>query len=84
MPVTSSRPVLPSWPRPAALVLALISAHGVEAQEPARAGVELYLCGQSMMSRGLPREGLAKPVQVALSAMTAMELLQARGHRTVN
>lgn len=47
----------------------------------ADAGVEVYLCGQTAMSRGLPKEQLAPPVRMALSAMTAHAHLQARGYR---
>ncbi len=48
--------------------------------ELAAAGVELILCGQTAASRGLPRDGLAEPVTVALSAMTALVVLQERGY----
>jgi intracellular sulfur oxidation DsrE/DsrF family protein len=48
--------------------------------ELAAAGVELILCGQTAASRGLPRDGLAEPVTVALSAMTALAVLQERGY----
>lgn len=50
----------------------------------AGAGVEIYMCGQSAMARGLPPAELAEPVRMALSAMTAMEVLKERGFRTVN
>lgn len=49
----------------------------------ARAGVEIYLCGQTAMSRGLPREELAPQVRMALSAMTALVHLQDRGYRLI-
>lgn len=48
------------------------------------AGVELYLCGQSAMSRDLPRDRLQPYMQVALSAMTAIAVLKGRGYVTVN
>ncbi len=48
------------------------------------AGVEFYLCGQTAMSRGLPGDELIPGVTLALSAMTARAVLQARGYRTVN
>ncbi len=48
------------------------------------AGVELYLCGQSAMSRDLPLDGLQPYVRVALSAMTAIAVLKGRGYVTVN
>lgn len=50
----------------------------------ASAGVRVYMCGQSAASRGLAREELAEPVVMALSAMTAMWVLQEEGYRRVN
>lgn len=44
------------------------------------AGVELILCGQSAMSRGFYPELLAPDVEVALSAMTALAVLQQEGY----
>lgn len=46
-------------------------------------GVEIVLCGQSQSSRGIPRDALAAPVQVALSAMTALVELQGRGYQLI-
>lgn len=46
-------------------------------------GVEILLCGQSQSSRGIPRDALADPVRVALSAMTALVDLQARGYQLI-
>jgi len=43
-------------------------------------GVQVLLCGQSQMSRGLPRDRLAPGVKVALSAMTALAALQNQGY----
>ena len=43
------------------------------------AGVEFYLCGQSMMFGGFNKSELASPVQVALSAMTMLTVLQSDG-----
>jgi len=48
--------------------------------ELARAGVQIILCGQTAASRGLTRPELAKPVALALSAMTAHAVLQERGY----
>lgn len=48
-----------------------------------RAGVQMYLCGQTAMSRGLPKEKLAPQVQMALSAMTALVHLQDQGYRLI-
>ena len=47
-------------------------------------GVQVILCGQSQMSRGLERDRLAPGVQVALSAMTALATLQSRGYKGVS
>jgi len=45
------------------------------------AGVRIILCGQTSMGRDVPRDKLIPGVQVALSAMTAMSVLQAEGYR---
>lgn len=50
-------------------------------EELARAGARVILCGQTAASRDLPRDQLADPVEVALSAMTAHVLLQDKGYR---
>ena len=47
------------------------------------AGVKMYLCGQTAMSRGFPRAELAPQVQMALSAMTALVSLQEQGYRLI-
>lgn len=44
------------------------------------AGVRVILCGQSSMSRGFYPELLAPHVEVALSAMTALTVLQQDGY----
>jgi len=49
-------------------------------QELTGAGVQIILCGQTAASRGLPRDHLAPNVQLALSAMTALAVLQERGY----
>ncbi len=41
-----------------------------------KAGVEFYVCGQSMTYAGIARDQLADGIQVALSAMTMLTLLQ--------
>jgi intracellular sulfur oxidation DsrE/DsrF family protein len=46
-------------------------------------GVDVVLCGQTQMARGLPRDQLAPGVQVALSAMTALVDFQERGYRLI-
>lgn len=61
--------------------------HGVDnpnaelIRELASAGVEVILCGQTAASRGIPTDGLIDEVQVALSAMTALLILQEDGYR---
>jgi len=47
------------------------------------AGVEIYMCGQTAMARGLPAEDLSEPVDLALSAMTMLALFQGRGYGLV-
>ena len=46
----------------------------------ADAGVELYVCGQSMGMRGFAKSELAEPVRFATSALTMVHLLQAEGY----
>ncbi len=45
------------------------------------AGVQIILCGQTSMGRDVPRDHLIPGVQLALSAMTALSVLQADGYR---
>lgn len=45
-----------------------------------RAGVRVFLCGQTAGSRGLVATDLAAPVQMALSAITAHLVLNAEGY----
>ena len=49
----------------------------------AAANVEIILCGQTAMHRGLPPAQLAEPVQLALSAMTALATLQRQGYALI-
>lgn len=44
------------------------------------AGVQFYMCGQSLAFSGVDKEELAEPVDVALSAMTMLTVLQNDGH----
>ncbi|MEW6321734.1 MAG: DsrE family protein [Acidobacteriota bacterium] len=46
----------------------------------AAAGVRIYVCGQSLASRGFGFAHVGAPVTVALSAMTAHHLLRAEGY----
>lgn len=48
-----------------------------------KAGVEIVFCGQSSLSRDIPRNSLIPSVQVALSAMTALIQLQDDGYRLI-
>ena len=43
-------------------------------------GVRIILCGQTAASRGFPKHELAEPVELALSAMTALIVLQSEGY----
>ena len=52
-------------------------------QRLADAGVDFYVCGQSMAFGGFTRSELAGPVQVALSAMTMLTQLQNRGYALI-
>jgi intracellular sulfur oxidation DsrE/DsrF family protein len=44
-------------------------------------GVQLVLCGQTAGFRGVKREELLPGVQIALSAMTALNVFQAQGYQ---
>lgn len=48
-------------------------------QELLQNGTQLVLCGQTAGSRGIRREELLPGVKVAISAMTALNVLQAQG-----
>ncbi len=48
------------------------------------AGVQVILCGQTAASRGFERRELAAPVDLALSAMTALVTLQNEGFRLIS
>jgi intracellular sulfur oxidation DsrE/DsrF family protein len=52
-------------------------------QRLAAAGVDFYVCGQSMAFGGYARSELAEPVRVALSAMTMLTELQNRGYALI-
>lgn len=47
------------------------------------AGVRLYVCGQAANVFQVPRESIAGPVNLALSAMTALVMLEAEGYERV-
>jgi intracellular sulfur oxidation DsrE/DsrF family protein len=44
-------------------------------------GVQVVLCGQTAAFRGVKREELLPGVQLAISAMTALNVLQAQGYQ---
>ena len=46
-------------------------------------GGQIILCGQSAASRGIAREDVLPGVQVALSAMTALTVLQQDGYQVI-
>ncbi|MFZ9980475.1 MAG: DsrE family protein [Cyclobacteriaceae bacterium] len=43
-------------------------------------GVELYICGQSLFARKIPRETLAPEMAVALSMLTTVTTMQMKGY----
>ena len=47
------------------------------------AGVAVIFCGQSSLSRNIPKEQTQQGVQIALSAMTALISLQDDGYRLI-
>lgn len=48
------------------------------------AGVKLYVCGQSLRSKGFGSKDLAEPVKLSLSAMTALVHFQEEGYQLIN
>ena len=48
------------------------------------ANVDIFVCGQSYKSRGLPIEGLSKDVKLSLSALTALIEYQEKGYKIIN
>lgn len=49
----------------------------------ADARVQAYLCGQTATHQGIEAGDLTRPVKMALSAMTALVVLQERGYRLI-
>jgi intracellular sulfur oxidation DsrE/DsrF family protein len=49
----------------------------------AEAGVDLYVCGQAARWFDVPRDKIAAPVKVALSAMSAVVLFQSQGYEVL-
>ena len=47
------------------------------------AGADLYMCGQSMAARNVPKEKMVPEVETALSAMTVFLNLQAEGYQLI-
>jgi intracellular sulfur oxidation DsrE/DsrF family protein len=50
------------------------------AEKLAAAGVQFYVCGQSMGMRGFAKNELAKPFKLATSALTMVHQLQSQGY----
>ena len=46
-------------------------------------GVEIIFCGQSSLSREIPKEDILNEVKLSLSAMTALIQLQNQGYRLI-
>jgi len=49
-----------------------------------KADVDIFGCGQSYKSRGLPIKGISKDVQLSLSALTALIAYQENGYNIIN
>jgi len=49
-----------------------------------KADVDIFVCGQSLISRGFPVEGLSKDVKLSLSALTALVEYQENGYKIIN
>ncbi|MGA9270037.1 MAG: DsrE family protein, partial [Lutimonas sp.] len=49
-----------------------------------RVGVDFYICGQSLYSRGFSPSDVAEPVELSLSAMTALVHFQGEGYQLIN
>lgn len=47
------------------------------------AGVDLYICGQSIAARGYKRHNLSPPIKVGLSAMTIILNLKEKGYTLI-
>lgn len=47
-------------------------------------GVKIYVCGQSLKSKGFEAGDLSEDVQVSLSAMTALVKYQSEGYALIN
>jgi len=47
-------------------------------------GVDFYICGQSLYSRGFSPSDVAEPVELSLSAMTALVHFQGEGYQLIN
>ena len=47
-------------------------------------GVKIYLCGQSMKSKGYEKKDIADHVKISLSALTALVKYQSEGYQLIN
>ena len=52
-------------------------------QELTDAGVELYVCGQSMIARDYPLEGLNPNIKLSISALTVMTTYEIQGYTSL-
>jgi intracellular sulfur oxidation DsrE/DsrF family protein len=47
-------------------------------------GVQIYVCGQSMMSQGFESKDISESVKISLSALTALVKFQSEGYQLIN
>ena len=52
-------------------------------QELTDAGVELFVCGQSMIARDYPFEGLNPNIKLSISALTVMTTYEIQGYTSL-
>ncbi len=53
-------------------------------KELKKAGVEIFVCGQSAIHRKIKREEVSKPVKFALSALTVLTEYQSLGYQLID
>jgi intracellular sulfur oxidation DsrE/DsrF family protein len=49
-----------------------------------QANVDIFVCGQSLYSKGYKKENISKDVQLSLSALTALVHYQSNGYQLIN
>jgi len=62
----------------------VVNPHTTLFRQLREAGVEVYLCGQSMHARNLPRTSINPDIGLALSAMTVLIKAQAEGYSVIS